>query len=920
MKSRLVIFFFFVLLSAVSFGQNLLAEIEEPVVTEFGVYQPQRVTVQPDAPACDPGANLEKLSNLQRFDLSEEALALLKKNHFCATSVTRPRHLSSTTGCNEMFDLYCENREQGVPNFITSDAMLHAFHLCFDYILKTCEEKRFIDQLNRLLDGLLQETIHQHQESEESAIRAALNVNLNYLIVAKRLLDSSYVEPINGGAYLEELALIEDASLYVQSPLFHYEEDYTQYIVRGHYTRSSALSRYFRSMMWLGRLTFSCESVQDPFSREATRSALLLLQAFQRLQIDGQPALTAWDEIYQPTVFFVGKSDDINLLTYLPLIEQVYGEDFAAKSAALFLDETLLTGFLQKTEVLPAAAIQYPGQPAKGFRFMGQRFIPDSYVLDHVVYPYVATRTMPTGLDVMQVLGSERAFELLPDKDRRDAHYLKAIDSLKTEFAAYPAGAWAQNLYRNWLYTLMPLLWVKGEGYPHFMQTAAWVDKDLYAALASWAELRHDTILYAKQSGSKTGMDPTALLVQGYVEPNPHFFGRIAGLADFLTKGLMTRNLLFDEFSETLNLFNETALKLKAIAEKELSSQPLSGQEHSLIFEFGKVLYRIVTFNRGSTAGPYYDAKQSGLEPMPVVADVHTDVESGTVLEEGVGYPFAVYVICNIEGVPVLTRGAGYFYYEFTQPMTDRLTDERWREQLTSTAPPQPVAWSSSFSADLPAQNPMPTFYLWNRPATEWVQAVFDTSSQTVNQGDSLRISIQAHVEWPTDLPIVRIENDQRQWTVDNVTLVPWSSSQMFRAVYPTDHLSVGVYHLVISLPVSGGPLVYRTQFTVTNTVGVRDKSISADRFELNCNWPNPFNTSTVIAYELPSDQDVTLEIYNVRGEKVITLFSGRQTAGRHQIRWHTADAASLPLSSGVYFLRLSGSQFEAIRPLSLIK
>ncbi len=142
----------------------------------------------------------------------------------------------------------------------------------------------------------------------------------------------------------------------------------------------------------------------------------------------------------------------------------------------------------------------------------------------------------------------------------------------------------------------------------------------------------------------------------------------------------------------------------------------------------------------------------------------------------------------------------------------------------------------------------------------------------------------------------------------------------MFRAVYPTDHLSVGVYHLVISLPVSGGPLVYRTQFTVTNTVGVRDKSISADRFELNCNWPNPFNTSTVIAYELPSDQDVTLEIYNVRGEKVITLFSGRQTAGRHQIRWHTADAASLPLSSGVYFLRLSGSQFEAIRPLSLIK
>ncbi|HPI72252.1 MAG TPA: DUF3160 domain-containing protein [bacterium] len=920
MKKRLVIFSFLALLSAVTVGQHRLAEIEEPVVTEFGVYQPQLATVRPDAPACDPGANLEKLSNLQRFDLSEEALALLKKNHFCVTPATGPRHLSSSTGCNEMFDLYCQNREQGVPNFVTSDAMLHAFHLCFDYILKTCEEKRFIDRLNRLLDGLLQETIHQHQESEESVIRAALNVNLNYLIVAKRLLDSSYVEPINGGAYLEELALIEDASRYVQSPLFHYDEDYTQYIVRGHYTRSSALSRYFRSMMWLGRMTFSCESVQDPFSREATRSALLLLQAFQRLRIDGQPALTAWDEIYQPTVFFVGKSDDINLLTYLPLIEQVYGADFAGKSAALFLDEALLTGFLQKTEVLPAAAIQYPGQPAKGFRFMGQRFIPDSYVLDHVVYPYVATRTMPTGLDVMQVLGSERAFDLLPDKDRYDPSYLKAIDSIKTEFAAYPAAAWAQNLYWNWLYTLMPLLWVKGEGYPHFMQTAAWVDKDLYAALASWAELRHDTILYAKQSGSKTGMDPTALMVQGYVEPNPHFFGRIAALADFLTTGLSTRNLLFDEFKQTLNLCTETALRFKTIAEKELSSKPLSGQEYSLIFEFGKVLFRIVTFDRDGTAGPAYGAEQSGLEPMPVVADVHTDLDFGAVLEEGVGYPFALYVICNIEGVPVLTRGAGYSYYEFTQPMTDRLTDEKWREQLTSTAPPQPVAWSSSFIADLPAHNPMPTFYSWNRPATEWVQAVFDTSSQTISQGDSLRVCIQAHVEWPTDLPIVRIENDQMQWTVDNVTRVPYSAICMFRAVYPTDHLSLGAYRLVISLPVSGGPLVYRSQFTVTSATSVRDKSISADRFELYCNWPNPFNNTTVFTYELPSDQNVTLEIYNVRGEKVITLFSGRQTAGRHRIQWHAADAASLPLSSGVYFLRLSGNQFEKIRALSLIK
>jgi hypothetical protein len=244
--------------------------------------------------------------------------------------------MSSSTGFNELFDLYCENREQGVPNFITSDALLHTFHLCFDNILKVCEEKRFIEQLNLLLDGMLLKTAEQIKQAQAEPVRAALNVNLNYLVVAKKLLDSTYVEPINGGPYLQELSLIQQAGGFVYSPIFKYSEDYSQYIVRGHYTRTSTLRRYFQSMMWLGRMTFSCDHVDDSFSREATRSALLLIQAFQGIQVNGRPAMQAWDDIYQPTVFFVGKSDDINFMNYMPLIEQVYGADFALKSPDLF--------------------------------------------------------------------------------------------------------------------------------------------------------------------------------------------------------------------------------------------------------------------------------------------------------------------------------------------------------------------------------------------------------------------------------------------------------------------------------------------------------------------------------------------------------------------------------------------------------
>ncbi len=906
----------------VAMGQSRLAEITEPVTTEFGVYQPLLVTVKPDAPVCDPGVNLEKVENLSAFDLSEEAISLLKKNHFCVTPNTRPPYMSSSTGFNELFDLYCENREHGVPNFITSDALLHTFHLCFDYILKTCEEKRFIQQLNLLLNGLLSETMQQISAANADSMRSALNMNLDYLIVAKKLLDSTYVEPINGGAYLQELTLVQNAEGFINSPIFKYDEDYSQYIVRGHYTRSAELRRYFQSMMWLGRMTFSCERVDDPFSRAATRSALALLQAFQCARINGQSAMTVWDEIYQPTVFFVGKSDDINVLNYLPLIEQVYGANFAVQSPDLFADPALLTQFLLLTEELAEAAIQYPGQPTKGFRFMGQRFIPDSWVLGQLVFPQVPARFMPTGLDVMQALGSERAFALLPLKDQNDADYVKQMEKVKQEFNGYTAEKWAQNLYWNWLYSLMPLLWSKGEGYPWFMQTTAWQDKDLFAALASWAELRHDTILYAKQSGTKTNMPVAAGMVQGYVEPNAHFFARMAALAKFMQQGLNNRNLLFTEFKTTLTLFHDTAIQLKNIAEKELIATPLSGDDYAFIFDFGITLFKIATMCVPGLTGPSspFYTPGSMLEPMPVVADVHTDANSGTVLEEGVGYPYAIYVVCNIEGRPMITRGAGFSYHEFTRPLNERMTDEQWRSRQTSNSPQQPVDWCKSFVADLPEYNPLPTFFLWKKLDSWHCVADFDSSQQTLDEGDTLQLAIRTSMYDHINPPKVEIVKQDQIWQIDDVRTVPESWPVEFASSFDTGALLPGVYYLIITLPVSGDTLKYRTHFTITGQTGVEGKPTPVHAYQLLANWPNPFNPNTTIGYALASDQDVVVEIYNTKGQKVKSLHSGWQTAGPHELHWDGTDDNQRLLSSGVYFIRLQGRDLKQIRPISLIK
>ena len=158
-------------------------------------------------------------------------------------------------------------------------------------------------------------------------------------------------------------------------------------------------------------------------------------------------------------------------------------------------------------------------------RHMGQRFIPDSYVFSNIVDPYTGEykgeliegdkapftlvtsgagkqiRGFPRGLDVMSLLGSERAVYWLDElNDSSYENYSARYEELDSEFSNFSAADWNRNLYWSWLYSLQPLLKDYGSGYPTFMQTDAWQDKELSTSLASWTELRHDTILYAKQS------------------------------------------------------------------------------------------------------------------------------------------------------------------------------------------------------------------------------------------------------------------------------------------------------------------------------------------------------------------------------------------------------------------------------------
>ncbi|MFH0990339.1 MAG: FlgD immunoglobulin-like domain containing protein [bacterium] len=69
-------------------------------------------------------------------------------------------------------------------------------------------------------------------------------------------------------------------------------------------------------------------------------------------------------------------------------------------------------------------------------------------------------------------------------------------------------------------------------------------------------------------------------------------------------------------------------------------------------------------------------------------------------------------------------------------------------------------------------------------------------------------------------------------------------------------------------------------------------------------NFPNPFNPTTTLSYQLPQNALVTLEVYDLMGRKVTTLVQAQKSAGYHSVVWNAKDAAGRSISSGTYLYR----------------
>ena len=90
--------------------------------------------------------------------------------------------------------------------------------------------------------------------------------------------------------------------------------------------------------------------------------------------------------------------------------------------------------------------------------------------------------------------------------------------------------------------------------------------------------------------------------------------------------------------------------------------------------------------------------------------------------------------------------------------------------------------------------------------------------------------------------------------------------------------------------------------------------------FRLDQNYPNPFNPDTKIGFSLPSQCNVTLEVFSLLGQRVATLHEGSLPAGYHEAIWNGSDDNGSPVATGVYFYRLSAENFVQTKKMVLLK
>jgi hypothetical protein len=757
-----------------------LAHLGLMSVTTFATNSPQR----PYLPqiSWDPTTalfwtNFNDTGLLYDVRLDTNELAIFRTNGFV---------VSERLGSASFADVYYRIFTDELPVFVTADSVLHAWHRTYISMLEEVEEL----QLATLLEQVLTNSAAQLPQAWAQYGSGPLGNSILdadfYLTVARSLWAGQQVTSslnqvsVDNRAMMALRGITNQTLQYVTlfGPSSYRWVDFSQFTVRGHYNNSDRLRRYFTTMMWCGQIdlrvaTFA-PNKEDDIRQLGTAIVLNCL-----LNQSGQ--YTNWSMIEQVTRTFVGVTDSMTFAQLNDLLANANIRSLADVPTLLTLTNLqtrLLTGELGLQSIhgdafyspLSRDQVRLP----RSFTVCGQKFALDSWAFSQVVYDTIpwapddgvnviggkVIRRKPSCLDVaFSVLGNDQT---VPDlvgritstngvRWRDGLPYQHNLTAVRRAVDSQDPGIWTNNIYTGWLAALRALSAPTTDPiYPEAMRTRAWAMKTLNAQLASWTELRHDTLLYVQQSY-------TQLILCGYpagfVEPRPEFWQRMSILATVaanaiaalplsgsitlpnrdtnstymptVTYDLGTRKAL--EISG-LNNFAVQMTTLQAIAEKELAQLPLTQTETDFLKDV------VEEHNNYSPTGRQFNGWYPGLfyqnafQFYPfgrnegsdmwdaMVTDVHTDSpdpvvgDPGTVIHEGIGHVHLLMIAVDNGPDRMVYAGPVLSHYEFEMPGTTRMSDADWKANLRAGQKPPSPDWTKSYLVPAPFTVP-PGYY-----------------------------------------------------------------------------------------------------------------------------------------------------------------------------------------------------------------
>ncbi|GHV36846.1 hypothetical protein FACS1894187_12210 [Synergistales bacterium] len=589
-------------------------------------------------------------------------------------------------------------------DFITVDLFLHAYHLIFDRMLQKLEWSFFAPTLERSIVSAIAELEKARPTLVGAEGKEALDTAGDMFGVTLALLSEGPGKVTLSPRAETELQKILKADGTGESEITGAITDYTQYRPRGHYTLTPTLERYFRATTFLGGEAFRLFNENGrPITRNVRAAALIGLV----LDKIGE----TWVSFESPIDFLVGTPDDGGGSAYRAIAKKTIG-DFSGlgdeAKIALFAEEiakNIPAPRIQDKSVGNISKEQEEALRTQEFRVSGKRFTFDAFIFHSLTSPRVGTdetpRNMPETADVMAVLGSGAA-DGLTGKNSNLKSYAENMRSLKGEIGGFISND--SSFYTAWLNILKNYFAPSGSK-QFFYNSGPWQWKKLVTASAAWAEMKHDTILYAKQDGGEMGgPDGPASryappLPRGYVEPDPKAFEAIIATLDRLDE--FFRKFSFEseeeieeeeedvyekitteiitplEYTQKIARFKELCASAENIAQREVAGEALSLDDYTSIKEIASAFSSALLLPGGW--GIEWDEWEQLR--MAIVADVATDFLSGLALQVATGTPREIYVYVNDKwGGSRVTRGYVYSYYEFARSLKDgRLTDEEWR-------------------------------------------------------------------------------------------------------------------------------------------------------------------------------------------------------------------------------------------------